>query len=138
MTFISEDRVCLLLLREEENEERDEEDGKSEVWFYLDIPLDDIDPLCQAPRRYLLYIAWCIVGHDADDESLSLAVADEDGEFHRIDLEGDLEGGGIYTVIAAASDPYAGMYSSVPDERAVIIHGFSGPRGHQGADGRTF
>ena len=101
---------------------------ESESWFYLYIPLDNIDPLCLSPRKYLLYIAWCILGLDADVESLELAIAGEDREFHAIDLDGDLEGGGIYKLIP--DDPNAGMYFSVPHDRAVLIycrHGCSGP-----------
>jgi len=97
----------------------------------LDIPLNSIDSLCLAPRKYLLYLGWCIF--------LALGLAGEDGIFHPIDDDGELEGGGIYHLIL--DDPRPGNYSSVPHERAVLIHfrhGCSRHRGRQGADGRTF
>jgi hypothetical protein len=93
MPFIPDDRVCLLLLRKAEEVEETETEtetttttegdadqgaggdggggGEGEVWFYLDIPLDDINPLCLRPRKYLLYLGWCILGLDrATGESL--------------------------------------------------------------------
>ena len=151
MPFIPDDRVCLLLMQEEEvqgeeTKERDEECGEvqgqsdeSEGWFYLDIPLNSIDSLCLTPRKYLLYLGWCILGLDANAESLTLGLAGEDGVFRPIENDGELEGGGIYHLIF--NDPRPGMYSSVPHERAVLIHcrhGCSGHRGRQGADDRTF
>jgi hypothetical protein len=107
MSFIPDDRVCLLLIPPKN------QDGKGgEKWFYLDIPLDTIDKLCLTPRKYLLYLAWCILGLPADCESLALGVAAEDGEFHEIDdASGDLEGGGMYTLLFLnGSTP--GKYSS--------------------------
>ena len=163
MPFIPDNRVCLLLVRRKAEEIEDgdgdgegegdggdddndegagEEDGggEGEVWFYLDIPLDVIDPLCLRPRKYLLYLGWCILGlNEAAVESLALGLAGEDREFHPIDNEGDLEGGGIYLLMLG--DPAQGMYYSVLHERTVLIHGRHGCsrcRGHQGADGRTF
>ena len=127
---------------EEEDEEEGEKDGEEEQegggWFSLVIPLDAIDSLCLTPRKYLLYLGWCILGFDTDD-TLALGHAGEDGEFHRIDNNGDLDGGSTYTLMF--DDPPPGKYSSVPHERAVLIHGrhgCSGHRGHQGTDGRTF
>ena len=69
------------------------EDGngmRGEDWLYLDIPLDTIDNLCLTPRKYLVYLGWCILGLDAEYESLALGIAGEDGEFLEIGNDGDL------------------------------------------------
>ena len=47
--------------------------------------------------EYLLYTGWCILDLDANAESL--AFGGEDGHFHLIDADGDLEGRGIYLLI---------------------------------------
>jgi len=104
MLFIPDSHVRLILLMREDNEdgegegegkEDEGEDGGEEedggVFFSLVIPLDTIDSLCLTPRKYLLYLGWCILGFDADD-TLPLGLASEDGEFHSIDDNGDLEG----------------------------------------------
>ena len=101
MSAIPDDHVCLLIPGKSNN-------GKEE-WFYLDIPIDIIETLCLKPRKYLLYLAWCILGLDIDYESLTLGLGDENGVFNKIDNDGDLEGGGIYALIP---DPPRGKYSS--------------------------
>ena len=78
-------------------------------WFYLDIPIDTIETLCLKPRKYLLYLAWCILGLDVEYQSLTLGLGNEHGEFDAIDDEGDLESGGMY---ASIPDPPTGKYSS--------------------------
>jgi hypothetical protein len=30
--------------------------------FYLQIPLDVINTLCSRPRKYLLFLGWCVLG----------------------------------------------------------------------------
>ena len=77
-------------------------------WFYLDIPIDTIETLCLKPRKYLLYLAWCILGLDVGYQSLTLGLGNEHGEFDAIDDDGDLESGGIYALIP---DPPTGKYS---------------------------
>ena len=109
MSFIPDDHVCLLLMKNESNDE-DGNGMRGEDWFYLDIPLDTIDNLCLTPRKYLLYLGWCILGLEAEYKSLALGLADEDGEFLEIDNDGDLEGGGISTLLLG--DPLPSKYSS--------------------------
>ena len=109
MAFIPYDHVGLLLVKNESNDEDGNGNGE-ENCFYLDIPLTTIDYLCLTPRKYLLYLGWCILGLEAEYESLALGLADEDGEFLEIDNDGDLEGGGIYTLLLG--DPLPSKYSS--------------------------
>jgi hypothetical protein len=56
--------------------------------FYLQIPLNIIASLCLTPRKYLIYLGWCILGIDG-----SLAL-DHDGE--GIGEDGGLEDQAIY------------------------------------------
>ena len=51
--------------------------GEENPSLYLDIPLEIIESLCLKPRKYLLYLGWCILGvegvlsdeHDGDEIS---------------------------------------------------------------------
>jgi hypothetical protein len=67
--------------------DEDEEGGEDSTFI--------IDTLCLTPRKYLLYLARCILGVDAEYESLTLGVAGEDREFHEIDNRGR----GLYLMI---------------------------------------
>ena len=56
--------------------------------FYLEIPLNTINGLCLRPRKYLLFLGWCILGI----EGVLALQAGGDG----IDDNGDLTNRGIY------------------------------------------
>jgi hypothetical protein len=73
---VPECHVALVLLQE----------GDSS--FYLQIPLDIIRSLCLKPRKYLLFLAWCILGNEG-----VLALEHDGGG---IDTNGDLGDQGIY------------------------------------------
>jgi len=62
--------------------------------FYLQIPLDIIGSLCLKPRKYLLFLGWCILGV----EGVLALKHDGDG----IDTDGNLDDRGIYYYITAA------------------------------------
>ncbi|KAF8801171.1 hypothetical protein BYT27DRAFT_7235831 [Phlegmacium glaucopus] len=47
---VPEGHIVLILLQKEESS------------FYLQIPLDIIHSLCLKPRKYLLFLGWCILG----------------------------------------------------------------------------
>ena len=113
MSFIPDDHVCLLLLETKSGNGREE-------WCYLDIPLDTIDNLCSSPLKYLVYLAWCILGLDTEYESLSLGICEEDGNFRDMGNDEDLESGGVYGLLDVPQSKYS---SVVPHERAVLIHG---------------
>ena len=36
--------------------------SKNDSSFYLQIPLEIIDSLCLKPRKYLVFLGWCILG----------------------------------------------------------------------------
>lgn len=38
--------------------------------IYLDIPLSVITPLCVDPKKYLLFLGWCILGVEGELEEL--------------------------------------------------------------------
>jgi hypothetical protein len=57
--------------------------------FYLDIPLNIITPLCLRPRKYLVFLGWCILGVDGD-------LAESDSSSEHIELDGDLNEGESY------------------------------------------
>lgn len=61
--------------------------------FYLQIPLDIIASLCLKPRKYLVFLGWCILGIEG-----GLAL-NRDGE--RIEVDGVLEDEGIYYYVAS-------------------------------------
>jgi len=60
--------------------------------FYLEIPLDIIDSLCLKPRKYLVFLGWCILGVRG---RLSL---NDDGR--GMTTQGSLEDQGIYYYVA--------------------------------------
>ena len=80
-------------------------------WFYLDIEIDEIKKLCLKPRKYLMYLGWCILGLDAELESLSLGLAVDD-KFHPIGNRGPLEDGMMYALLVDGRPPSLGKYSS--------------------------
>lgn len=55
--------------------------------FYLEIPIAIVDALCLSPRKYLLFIGWCVLGVKGD-------LTDE--EKNKISLDGKLLDQGIY------------------------------------------
>jgi len=61
--------------------------------FYLQIPLNIIDSLCLKPRKYLLFLGWCILGVEG-------VLAHHGNE---IPLDGNLINQGIYHYVAASS-----------------------------------
>jgi hypothetical protein len=56
--------------------------------FYLQIPLEVINALCLRPRKYLLYLGWCVLGIEG-----VLAVEPNGNE---IVNEGGLDNQGVY------------------------------------------
>lgn len=56
--------------------------------FYLEIPLDIICSLCLKPRKYLVFLGWCILGVEGS------LVEGHDSE--QMELEGDLDDKGLY------------------------------------------
>jgi hypothetical protein len=76
------DYVGLVLLHEEDSS------------FYLQIPLDIIGSLCLKPRKYLLFLGWCVLGVEG-----VLARGRGGGG---IDTNGDLDDQGIYYYVATA------------------------------------
>lgn len=67
--------VRLILLQEEDSS------------FYLEIPLDIIHSLCLKPRKYLVFLGWCILGVEG------VLTRNDDDE---IETDGDLDDEGIY------------------------------------------
>jgi len=60
--------------------------------FYLQIPIEIIDSLCLKPRKYLVFLGWCILGVEG-----RLALADGgDG----ITTNGSLEDQSVYYYVA--------------------------------------
>ena len=56
--------------------------------FYLQIPLEIINPLCLKPHKYLVYVGWCILGAEGQ-----LAFG-HNGNI--INHDGELENQGVY------------------------------------------
>ncbi len=87
MSFsVPEGHVALVLLREENSA------------FYLRIPLDI---LCLRPRKYLIFLGWCILGVEG------VLALQPDG--NGIDTDGDLDDQGIYHYV---SNAMLGMFLS--------------------------
>ncbi|KAM6490780.1 hypothetical protein JOM56_013743 [Amanita muscaria] len=74
--------VALVLLRE----------GDSELC--LQIPSDSISSLCLTPRKYLLFLGWCILGVEG------VLALEHDGD--GIDTDGDLDDQEIYHYVPVA------------------------------------
>jgi len=62
--------------------------------FYLEIPLDVINSLCLRPRKYLVFLGWCILGVEG------VLALEHDGE--GIGTDGNLDNQGIYYYVADA------------------------------------
>jgi hypothetical protein len=73
---VPEGQVALVLLQE----------GDSS--FYLRIPLSIINSLCLKPRKYLLFLGWCILGSEG------VLALEHDG--FAINTKEDLDDQGIY------------------------------------------
>jgi hypothetical protein len=56
--------------------------------FYLQIPLEVIHALCLKPRKYLLYLGWCVLGIEG------VLAVEHNG--NPIMTEGDLDNQGVY------------------------------------------
>jgi len=69
--------------------------------FYLEIPIAVINPLCLKPRKYLVFLGWCILGIDG-----VLAVDDGGDE---INTDGGLDAGGIYYYVADIDEATGGF-----------------------------
>lgn len=61
--------------------------------FYLQIPLNIIGSLCLKPRKYLLFLGWCILGVE------SVLARKRHG--HGIETHGNLVNRGIYHYLVA-------------------------------------
>ena len=68
--------------------------------FYLQIPLDIISSLCLKPRKYLVFLGWCILGVEGR------LARENDG--HGIATTGALEDQGIYYYV---TDDVGGKFS---------------------------
>ena len=79
---VSEGHVALVLLQGED----------SDSTFYLEVPVNIIESLCMKPRKYLLFLGWCILGVDG-------VLAREQGGVS-ISTNGDLEDQGVYHYVA--------------------------------------
>ena len=62
--------------------------GDSSKQFYLQIPLQIINSLCLTPRKYLIYLGWCILWVEGQ-------LAFEHGG-NIINTDGELENQGVY------------------------------------------
>jgi hypothetical protein len=80
---VPEGHVAFVLLKEE----------NSSRSFHLEIPLEVIKSSCLKPRKYLVFLNWCIFG----DEGV-LALEYGGGG---IDTDGDLDDQGIYYYVLA-------------------------------------
>jgi hypothetical protein len=88
---VPEGHVALVLLQE----------GDSS--FYLQIPLDIIKSLCLKPRKYLLFLGWCILGNEG-----VLAFEHDGGG---VDTNGDLDDQEIYYYVPVED---LGTFLSMP------------------------
>ena len=59
--------------------------------FYLTVPVELVYNLCVKPRKYLLYLGWCILGVEG-----SLAL-ESTGEI--LDVDGDVDESEIYRYV---------------------------------------
>jgi hypothetical protein len=75
---VFDNHVCLVLIHE----------GDLASSFYLQIPLEVIHALCFRPRKYLLYLGWCILGIEG--------VLSVEPNGNPIMTEGDLDNQGVY------------------------------------------
>ena len=57
--------------------------------FYLDIPLNVMNPLCLKPRKYLRFLGWCVLGVDG-------VVSESHNSSEDIGPDGDLNEGESY------------------------------------------
>jgi hypothetical protein len=73
--------------------------------FYLEIPITVINPLFLKPRKYLVFLGWCILGFDG------VLAVDEGGD--EIDTDGDLDAGGTYYYVADI-DEATGEFLKIP------------------------
>jgi hypothetical protein len=80
---VPEGHVALVLLREE-NPSRS---------FYLETPLEVVKSSCLKPRKYLVFLGWCIFG---DEGVLALEYGGS-----AIDTDGDLDDQGVYYYVCA-------------------------------------
>jgi hypothetical protein len=67
--------------------------------FYLEIPIDIIHSLCLKPRKYLIFLGWCILGvegvlmerHDGG-ELESDGILDDKGLYYYVTQDGTYTG----------------------------------------------
>jgi hypothetical protein len=67
---------------------------KEELAFYLKIPLNIISLLCLTPRKYLVFLGWCILGVEG------VLALEHDGD--GIDTDGGLDDQGVYHYVPVA------------------------------------
>jgi hypothetical protein len=121
---VPEGHVALVLLRE----------GDSD--FHLQIPLDIISSLCLTPRKYLLFLAWCILGVEG------VLALEHGGD--EIDTDGDLEEQEVYHYVPVAGlGTFLSCHACTQDTCGMLfVQRRSRPccrhRGHQGQDERAF
>jgi hypothetical protein len=60
----------------------------SEKQLYLDIPLNTITSLCLKPRKYLLFLGWCILGVEGELQGETVGLP--------LERDGELDNHGIY------------------------------------------
>ena len=66
-------------------------DGRE--FFYLDLPIHVLEPLCLRPRKYLRYLGWCVLGIEG-----RVMLDKQD-----IGVEGKLVDQGVYRYIVNAT-----------------------------------
>jgi hypothetical protein len=82
--------------------------------FYLEIPIPVINHLCLKPRKYLVFLGWCVLGIDG-----VLAVDSDGGD--EINTDGILDAGGTYYYVTDIDEATGGFLKN-----AVAI-----PRGRE-------
>jgi len=88
--------------------------------FCLQIPLDIIDSLCLKPRKYLVFLGWCILGVEGQ-----LALVNGGGG---IPTNGSLEDQGIYYYVANVGDLSTAVDLEVIKQRTNVPSETAGTR----------
>ena len=95
MNFVSRGHVRLILL------------SNNDSSFYLRIPLEIIGSLCLKPRKYLVFLGWCILGVEGH-----LALEDRG---QAITTNGPLEDRGTYYYVADVEGKFKSLPSCLRD-----------------------
>lgn len=79
--------------------------------FHLQIPIDVIDTLCLRPRKYLIFLGWCILGVEGH---LSL---EDHGD--AIATDGPLENQ-IYYYVADVGGKFLSFVAVLPTDNVLL------------------